>query len=69
MFTQISQSDHPAAINSRYLLYEAQQAHYYGLPANAALASVITTPAELMGMSHRLGYVKEGKSIFILHEL
>lgn len=46
--------------NSRYLLYEAQQAHYYGLPENLALASVISNAADTMGMGHRIGYVKEG---------
>jgi imidazolonepropionase-like amidohydrolase len=46
--------------NSRYLLYEAQQARYYGLPENLALASVISNAAETMGMGHRIGYVKKG---------
>ncbi|GLB37491.1 putative amidohydrolase family protein [Lyophyllum shimeji] len=52
-------SDHPVS-NSRYLLYEAQQAYYYGLPYNLALASVTSNAAEVMGMGHRIGYVKEG---------
>lgn len=47
-------------MDSRHLLYEAQQAFYYGLPYNLALASVITNSAEVMGMGHRIGYVKEG---------
>ncbi|TDL21725.1 carbohydrate esterase family 9 protein [Rickenella mellea] len=55
----VMKSDHPV-LNSRYLLYEAQQAHYYGLPANLALAAVTTTSAEVMGMDHRIGYIKEG---------
>ncbi|KDQ21358.1 hypothetical protein BOTBODRAFT_25793 [Botryobasidium botryosum FD-172 SS1] len=55
----IVKSDHPA-INSRYLLYQAAQAHYYGLPAELALASVTTTPAEVAGFGHRLGYVRKG---------
>ena len=54
------QSDHPV-LNSRYLLYEAQQAHFYGLPANLALAAVTTKPAKVIGLDHRVGYVKEGK--------
>lgn len=54
-----SQSDHPG-IQSRWLLHEAQQAHYYGLPDNAALASVTTNAAELLGLEHRLGYIMEG---------
>ncbi|KAF5371160.1 hypothetical protein D9758_004120 [Tetrapyrgos nigripes] len=55
----VMKSDHPV-LNSRYLLYEAQQAHYFGLADNLALASVITTPARIMGQDHRIGYVKEG---------
>lgn len=47
-------------MNSRYLLFEAQQAHYYGLPANLALASVTTTPATAAGLSHRIGFLREG---------
>ena len=53
------QSDHPV-LNSRHLLYEAQQAHYFGLPPNLALAAVTSTPATIMGQDHRIGYVKEG---------
>ena len=54
------QTDH-SAILSRYLLHEAQQAHYYGLPAHAALASVISSPAEVLGLDHRIGFVREGE--------
>lgn len=43
-----NQSDHPA-IDSRYLLHEAQQAYYRGLPENIAIASVTSTPADAMG--------------------
>lgn len=46
-------------MDSRHLLFEAQQAHYYGLPSNRALASVTSTPARVMGMDHRIGYVSE----------
>ena len=42
------------------MLFEAQQAHYYGLPANLALASVTTTPATAAGLSHRIGYLRGG---------
>ena len=70
---RVRQSDHPI-MNSRYLAYEAQQAHYFGFPHNLALASVTSTPAKVMGIDHRVGYVKEGalrtiaveKLIFIL---
>ncbi|KAH7929866.1 composite domain of metallo-dependent hydrolase [Leucogyrophana mollusca] len=55
----VMKSDHPA-IQSRYLLHEAQQAHYYGLPENIALASVTSNAAEVLGLEHRIGYVKAG---------
>ncbi|KAH8094912.1 hypothetical protein BXZ70DRAFT_343845 [Cristinia sonorae] len=55
----VMKSDHPA-LNGRYLLYEAQQAHYYGLPPHLALSSVTTTPAHAAGMDHRVGSLKEG---------
>lgn len=57
--TKISKTDHPV-INSRYLIYEAQQAHHFSLPANLALASVTSTPAAIAGLSHRIGILKEG---------
>ncbi|KAF5370700.1 hypothetical protein D9758_002026 [Tetrapyrgos nigripes] len=57
--TVIMKSDH-SVLNSRFLLYEAQQAHYYGLPSNLALAAVTSNAAETMGMGHRIGYVKKG---------
>lgn len=41
-------------------MYEAALAHYYGLPADVAIASLTTTPAEVAGYGHRLGYVKPG---------
>ena len=53
------QSDHPV-LNSRYLIYEAAQAHLYGLPAAAAIRSVTTVPAAVAGFGHRLGYVLPG---------
>ncbi|KAF9268942.1 carbohydrate esterase family 9 protein [Marasmius fiardii PR-910] len=52
-------SDHPV-LDSRHLLYEAQQAHYYGLPHNLAIAAVTSNSAEVMGMGHRIGYLKKG---------
>ncbi|KZV63157.1 carbohydrate esterase family 9 protein [Peniophora sp. CONT] len=55
----VLKSDHPV-LNSRHLLFEAQQAHYYGLPPNLALASVTSTPAHVLGLDHRVGYVREG---------
>ncbi|KAL5519409.1 hypothetical protein ACEPAH_1092 [Sanghuangporus vaninii] len=55
----VMKSDH-AAIVSRYLLHEAQQAHYYGLPPSIALASVTSTAAGVIGYDHRIGYIREG---------
>ncbi|KAH7888764.1 composite domain of metallo-dependent hydrolase [Phlebopus sp. FC_14] len=55
----VMKSDHPV-LNSRYLLYEAQQAHYYGLPPNQALSAVTSTPAKVMGQDHRIGSIREG---------
>ncbi|KAL0956500.1 hypothetical protein HGRIS_002644 [Hohenbuehelia grisea] len=52
-------SDHPV-LNSRHLLYEAQQAHFYGLPENLAISAVTTIPADVIGMGHRLGHIKKG---------
>jgi hypothetical protein len=41
-------------------MYEAQQAHYFSLPANIALTAVTSTPAAAAGMSHRIGIIREG---------
>jgi imidazolonepropionase-like amidohydrolase len=54
-----NQTDHPM-INSRYLMFEAQQAHYYGLNPALALASVTSTPAKAAGLDHRVGTIAEG---------
>ncbi|KAG8778619.1 hypothetical protein FRC12_024891 [Ceratobasidium sp. 428] len=56
----IMKSDGPPALNARYLTHEAALTHYYGLPADAAIASLTTTPAEVAGYAHRLGYIKPG---------
>ncbi|KAG6903044.1 hypothetical protein C0995_007477 [Termitomyces sp. Mi166 len=55
----VMKSDHPV-LNSRHLVYEAQQAHYYGLVDNLALASVTSTPATVIGLDHRIGFIKQG---------
>ena len=41
-------------------MHEAQQAHYFGLPPELALASVTSTPAAAAGLSHRIGVLAEG---------
>ncbi|KZT52269.1 hypothetical protein CALCODRAFT_476127 [Calocera cornea HHB12733] len=55
----VMKSDHPV-LNSRYLLYEAQQAYFYGLNASLAMAAVTSTSAGAAGFSHRLGHLKVG---------
>ncbi|KAJ7484418.1 carbohydrate esterase family 9 protein [Mycena latifolia] len=55
----VMKSDHPV-LDSRHLIYEAQQAHYFGLSPNLALASVTSTPARIMGQDHRIGRLIEG---------
>ncbi|KAI0029653.1 hypothetical protein K488DRAFT_88507 [Vararia minispora EC-137] len=52
-------SDHPA-ITSRFLLYEAQQVHHFGLPGHKALSSVTSTAAAVLGLNHRIGFIKLG---------
>ncbi|KAJ7225059.1 hypothetical protein B0H12DRAFT_1328757 [Mycena haematopus] len=55
----IMKSDHPV-LNSRYLMYEAQQAHYYSLNPGLAIASVTSTPANALGIGWRVGTIAEG---------
>jgi len=55
----IMKSDHPV-LDSRFLLYEAQQAHHYGLDWALALSAVTTTPAHVLSLDHRLGFVRNG---------
>jgi imidazolonepropionase-like amidohydrolase len=52
-------SDHPV-LDSRYLMFEAAQAHHYGLNFSKALSSVTVNSARAVGLDHRLGYVREG---------
>jgi len=46
-------------------MYEAQQAYFYGLPDNLAIASMTSNAAETLGLGHRLGYIWEGMTITI----
>ena len=57
----MSQSDHPV-LDSRYLMFEAAYAHYYGLNPGLAIASVTSTPAVAAGMGHRVGFIREGNA-------
>ncbi len=52
-------SDHPV-LDSRFLVWEATQAHHYGLSAALALSSVTSTSAKAAGMDHRMGHLKDG---------
>jgi hypothetical protein len=42
------------------VVFEAAKGYRYGLPYHAALASVTSAPAELLGMGERIGKVKNG---------
>ncbi|KIK69905.1 hypothetical protein GYMLUDRAFT_187332 [Collybiopsis luxurians FD-317 M1] len=55
----VMKSDHPV-INSRYLIYESQLAHYYGLNPALAIASVTSTPATAAGVGWRVGKLEKG---------
>ncbi|KAJ6537943.1 hypothetical protein B0H19DRAFT_1181333 [Mycena capillaripes] len=55
----IMKSDHPV-LNSRYLMYEAQQAHYHSFNPALAIASVTSTPAKALGVDWRVGTIAEG---------
>ncbi|KIM83388.1 hypothetical protein PILCRDRAFT_69640 [Piloderma croceum F 1598] len=55
----VMQSYHPT-LNSRYVLYEAQQAHHFGLPPHLSLASVTAVPASAAGLEHRIGILAKG---------
>ncbi|KAG0230274.1 hypothetical protein BGW42_001072 [Actinomortierella wolfii] len=52
-------SDHPV-INSQHLIYEAAQAHHYGLSEDLALAAVTSVPAKALGLDHRIGKLDVG---------
>ncbi|KAH9061388.1 carbohydrate esterase family 9 protein [Lactarius vividus] len=64
----VLKSDHPVS-NSRFLLFDAQQAHYYGLPENLALSAVTTRPAQVVGLDYRIGYIREDLVIWDSHPL
>ncbi|KAJ7628031.1 hypothetical protein DFH06DRAFT_1272898 [Mycena polygramma] len=64
----VMKSDHPV-LNSRHLMYEAQQAHYYGLNPALALASVTSTPATALGVGWRVGMLATDLVIWDSHPL
>ena len=55
----IFKSDHPV-LDSRYLPYEAQQSVAYGLNASTALKAITVTPANRLGLGHRVGHLLKG---------
>lgn len=57
--TPVYVSDNPV-LNAQHVVFEAAKAFRWGLPYHAALASVTTAPAELIGMGKRLGKIKPG---------
>lgn len=52
-------SDNPV-LNSQHVVFEAAKAYGHGLPYHAALASVTSASAELLGLEDRIGKIKEG---------
>lgn len=57
--TPVYVSDNPV-LNAQHVLFEAAKAYHFGLPYHAALASVTSAPAELLGLGNRLGKVLPG---------
>ncbi|KAJ6538181.1 hypothetical protein DFH09DRAFT_1177759 [Mycena vulgaris] len=64
----IMKSDHPV-LNSRYLMYEAQQAHYHSLNPGIAIAAVTSTPANALGIGWRVGSIAEDLVLWDSHPL
>ncbi|KAF1846240.1 uncharacterized protein K460DRAFT_283339 [Cucurbitaria berberidis CBS 394.84] len=52
-------SDNPV-LNSQHVVFEAAKAYRNGLPYHAALGSVTSAPAELLGLGHRIGKIRLG---------
>lgn len=57
--TPVYVSDNPV-LNAQHVLFEAAKGYKFGLPYHAALASVTTEPADLLGLGKRLGRIKPG---------
>lgn len=52
-------SDHPV-LNSQHLVFEAAKSTHYGLPPQEAFKTVTSTPANAIGLGHRVGSLKVG---------
>lgn len=57
--TPVYVSDNPV-LNAQHVLFEAAKGYHWGLPYHAALASVTSAPADLLGLGQRLGKIKPG---------
>ena len=57
--TPVYVSDNPV-LNAQHVVFEAAKGYRYGLPYHAAMASVTSAPAELLGMGERIGKIKNG---------
>ncbi|KAJ7833561.1 hypothetical protein B0H13DRAFT_1653705, partial [Mycena leptocephala] len=57
-------SDHPV-LNPRYLVYEPQRAHYYGLNPVLALACVTSMPAAALGLGWRVSTLATGACTYL----
>lgn len=54
-------SDHVnEGTSAKYLLFQAANAHSFGLPEDLALQSVTSVPATSLQLDHRIGYAREG---------
>ncbi|KAI8989306.1 hypothetical protein BDB01DRAFT_718349 [Pilobolus umbonatus] len=52
-------SDHPVT-NAQHLAFEAAKATHYGLPQQEAFKAITSTPANAIGLGHRIGSLKVG---------
>ncbi|KAK4688544.1 hypothetical protein P7C73_g1572, partial [Tremellales sp. Uapishka_1] len=55
----VMKSDHSGVV-ARYLMQEAALAHHWGLNQSLAMAAVTTTPAKMIGLDHRIGFLRPG---------
>ena len=56
-FSVAAHTDHPA-LNGQFPMREAAMMHNFGLPPDAALASLFGVPAKAMGFADRVGYIR-----------
>jgi imidazolonepropionase-like amidohydrolase len=52
-------SDHPI-INGKNLIYDAAKAMFYGMSPDATMRAITSVPASIIGVSDRIGALKEG---------